>query len=447
MNDLDLERDEALVRRIRETLDAVAAATPVEREDIGDSLRRSGGRGRLAFAAAAAVVALVAVAGVLASGRDTGTSVTNPVPTGEISPLPSGFDPATANPIFSAAGDPDAVAQAYLEARFPDFPAPGVSVAVTEQSDTSAKARWRTGDDGGILEEGNLLMRRDADRWVVVASTTDSIDAGSVTHDGTTVSGRLRTSSEDSLFADVLDWAENPARHAPRPRGASPEMPTIGTAGGPAIGSLALDIPHPGAPAIIRVRLVGGTVLGITEFRLDPPALALHRDYDACITQHTTRDKEPTPDIVARNCAMALEGDVVATGSAIDRQWQLIASDEASGQWITLRFRDQVGTFRQRIGGEGNPLRLYPVERADACCAATTATLVVVVVHPDVARVRLTTSAGTVVEAAAALDGDRAYAVLVVEPTVEGEEATVEAQMPNGEWVSDRSISLAVLGG
>jgi hypothetical protein len=444
MNDLDLEQDDALARRIRETLAAVADATPTEHVPVPELSDR---RPRLLFAVAAAVLAVLVAAAVLVSGRDADTTVANPIPDGPMRPLPQDFDPATAAPVFTAEGEPDAVALQYLENRFPDFPAPGVTMAVTERSDTVAKARWRSGDDSGTVAEGDILMRRDSERWVVVAATTDGVDVGSVSFDGTTVTGLVSSTSEDSLFADVLDWMGQPVRNAPRPRGAGLADPQLGTAGGPAIGSLSLDIRHPGAPAIVRIRLVGGTVLGITEFRLDPAPYAPHRDYDACIAEHTTREKEPTPDIVSRNCAMALEGEVFATGSAIDRQWQLVASDEPSGQWITLRFRDQVGMFRQRIGGEGSPLRLYPIERAEACCASATATVVVVVVPEEIARVRLNASSGATVEEEAFAHLGRRYAVIVVEPQVEGEEATIEAQTPNGDWVAGDSISLAVLGG
>ena len=450
MNDLDLEHDDALAQRIRQTLATVADATPLRSEATVSPLARPSSRPRLLFAAAAAVLAVVVGAGVLVAGREGETAVTNPTPIGEISPLPVDFDAAAAAPIFSAAGDPEAVAQAYLEARFPDFPAPGVTLAMVEESAASAKAHWQTGDDSGVLEEGDLLMRRDADQWMVVASTTDSIDTGSISFDGTTLTGTIRSTSEDSLFADVLDWSEQPVRHAPQPGGASPEMPTFGTAGGPSIGSLDLDIPHPGAPAIVRIRLVGGTVLGITEFRLDPPPLAPHRDFDGCVSANNTREKEPTPDIVARNCAMALQATVISEGDAVDRGWQLVASEEPSGTWVTLRFRDQVGMFRFRADAPApaRDVREDPVESIDVCCGSSTATVMVAVVHHDVSRVRLTTSAGTVVEAEALPNVDRRYAVLVVEPTVEGEEGSLEAQIPNGEWIAvDGSFSLAVLGG
>ena len=447
MNDLDLEHDEALVARIRETLNAVADTTPLEDHASVSTLPRPSRRGHFLFAVAAAALALVVGASVIIAGRDADTTVTNPTPDQPLATLPVGFDPATAAPVFSAVGEPDDVAQAYLEAHFPDFPSPGVTFELTEQSAATARARWRTADDGGVLEEGDLLMRRDAERWTVVAATTDSIDVGSVSFDGATVAGTIRSSSEDSLFVDVLDWTANPVRQAPQPGGAGPDMPTTGTAGGPAIGTLDLNVPQPAAPAIVRIRLVGGTVLGITEFRLDPPPLAPHRDFDGCVSANNTREKEPTPDIVARNCASALEATVISEGDAVDRGWQLVASEETSGTWVTLRFRDQVGMFRQRTDMAGSPLRLYPVERAEACCASAGATLVVVVTAEDIARVRLKTSSGANIEAETFAHGDRRYAVLVVEPSVEGEEGSLEAQMPNGEWIADRSISLAVLGG
>lgn len=449
MNDLDLEHDDALVGRIRETLDAVAAATPMEGEATVMPLRRGERRPRLLFAAAAAVLAVVVAAAVLVSGRDADTTVAVPIPDGPFSALPTGFDAATATPIFSAPGESKDVAAAYVESRFVpgSFGRPTVSVSGSGDSATASRLRWRFGDDTGTLAEGDLLMRRDGERWVVVASTTDSIDVKSVSYDGTRVSGVVRSSSDESMVADVLDWMGEPARRSPRPAGISGASPDMGSAGGPAVGSLTIDVEHRSAPAVVRVMLVGGTVLGVTEFRLDPPPLATHSDFDACFRANTNVEKEPTPDIAARNCAMALEGTVVAEGAAIDRKWQLVASDEPSGHWLTLRMRDQVGMFRLR-NEAGPDVLTDPVEQVQVCCAAGEATVVVAVVRNDVSRVRMTTSAGTTVEAEAFVDADRRYAVLVVEPTVEGEEASLEVQLPNDEWVaSDGSFSLAVLGG
>lgn len=449
MNELDLEHDEDLARRIRHTLAVVAESTPTHQRQTPTSLP-SPRRARLMFAAAAAVLAVVVASAIVVAGRDAPTSVTNPVPDGPMTPLPAGFDPATATPVFSADGGPDAVAQAFLEARFWDFPRPGVTVTLPELSDTTARARWRSGDDTGTLAEGDLLMRRDGERWVVVAATTNSIDVGSVSFDGTTVSGTVRSTSENSMYADVLDWKGDAVHQSPQPKGAAGAASLMGTAGGPEIGSLELDVRHPGAPAVVRILFVGGTVLGVTEFRLDPPPLQSHADFDGCVKAHTTKEKEPTPDIVDRNCAAALQGALIATGHVAEREWQLVSSEERTGRWVTLRFRDQVGMFRMRADepAPDRDVREDPVEMVDVCCASSEATVVLALVHHDVGRVRLTTTGGTTVEAETFPGIGRRYAVLVVKPTGEDNEGSLEAQLPNGGWIAaEESFRLAILGG
>src|SRR3546814_9353907 len=86
---------------------------------------RSHRRVHIAVAAAAVLAAVMAGLVLRPDERNDISTVPADSPD-QPAGLPSTFDATTAPFVFSAPGDAEAVADAYLRARFPDYPAPGV---------------------------------------------------------------------------------------------------------------------------------------------------------------------------------------------------------------------------------------------------------------------------------------------------------------------------------
>ncbi|HUR50184.1 MAG TPA: hypothetical protein VMY88_11740 [Acidimicrobiales bacterium] len=441
--------DESLVR---DTLRAVAAATPVSEHT--PSATRPGRRPRpprrAALAVAACVVVVAGLAAVAASrgeGGDQHVQVTSPA-----SPaVPSGYDVATATPVFSADGMPDEVAEAYLRARFPDHPAPDIRREPARVDGERATVNWSTGDDEAHrIAKGELVLRRTANRWAVITSTTGEVDVSGLTYDGTRVRGVVRSTSDNSLFADVLDWKGDPVRGAPRPEGQPGAAYRYGTAAGPAKQSLEIDVPAPSQPAVVRVYLVGGTILSVSELRFEPPPLAAHADTDGCMHANVTEKKDPTDDVVLRRCLAALRGTIVASGTVADRAWELVSSEEPAGHWMSLRARDLVGTYRLQPGSglRGTDAKTSPFLELGACCAAGDSIIVVGAVHPDVRTVRFALRDGNLDIATRQAEG-LSYAVAVMPQKVQAEgDVAVSVQYADGTWSGTVTrLSLAVLGG
>lgn len=363
----DLDIDPVLEARIRDTLRAVAATTPVP-EEVGEAdgtvlvglhrpepapaRRALTSTTRRVLAVAAALALAVAAVAVLRGGSDDPSATLPAAGTGEV--LPAGFDLATATPVFSAPGSPPEVAAAYLADRFPDRE-PLVDPDI-EVVGGAATVGWTQPGDGAADptspepaasgHRGDVHLRRFEGSWAVVASTTHGLDLSTLSYDGERVRGAAMTEADDSLFADVLTPAGEPVRRAPRPEGFSEKAEfRFGTAAGPATGTLGIDVEHRRAPAVVRVTLVGGTMLSIAELRFDPPALPAHQDYEACVQQHPSVDKEPAPDEVERQCADALQGKVLASGSAGHRRWEVVASSEPRA-FVTVRGTDIVRVMR-----------------------------------------------------------------------------------------------------
>lgn len=334
MTDVELEE------RVRAALRAVADATPT---DAVHPVPRRGRTPRVLLVAALTVVVALAAALVVAvAGDDDVTTVadSNPGPAAVSSPLPEGFDVNSANPVFSGDGDAADVAAGYVRDRFPDFPSPGVSVEPPAMEGAIARARWSTGGGTeGDLASGDIFLRRVDGAWSVIAATTDDIDLSDLEYDGERLSGVVRTTSEQRVYAEVRDWRGDFVRRAPERFGGE-------------TGRLDIDVPNRLAPTTVRVLQVGGTVLSVAEVRFDPDPLPPHRDLEGCITEHTTREKEPTPDIVNRLCAGALDGEVIGSGAADGPAWELVATEEPSGHWVTLRARDQIGVYRIHVDGD-----------------------------------------------------------------------------------------------
>ena len=234
------------------------AATPYvgEGETVDLAARRLR-RHRPLLLAAAAVVVVAAIGAGLAL-RDGGSDQTpaGPPPTTApappaAGPLPAGFDPATASAVFHAGGNVDEVAARYLR----DIgPLGTLSVAPAVVDGRRATVHWDHG-----RTEGDVLLRRDGEGWAVVASTIDGIDLSSLRNTGRRVTGEVRRVGEDgALFVDLLG-----------PTGL-PIVATIEDDEHPFRDVIPVDVPVDGS-VILRVQILGGTVLGVAEVALDPP--------------------------------------------------------------------------------------------------------------------------------------------------------------------------------
>lgn len=186
--------------------------------------------------------------------------------------LPKGADPTTSAPIFTAPGSPDDVAVAYLRDRFPDYGEPGVELDTARKRGRSFYARWSTSDSGGQIATGVIAVREAGEGYGVVAATTDEVDLSGLEVIQGRVQGGITTRNINSLFADVFQPDGTPAAGSPRPEGQPGAAYRFGTAGGPADGSLEIDVPVEPGSAVVRVNLVGGTILSISEVRLTVPS-------------------------------------------------------------------------------------------------------------------------------------------------------------------------------
>lgn len=250
--------------RPRRELLAIPALRP------GVPAPRSGRRIRIAVAAGAVFAALMA--GLVLRPDETSNIRTVPAdspdqPTG----LPASFDATTAPFVFSAPGDAEAVADAYLRARFPGYPVPGVVRGPVTNDGSRAAATWTLTGESSAPYGGTILLRSDDGAWGVVAATTDGVNLADVTFDGRRVQGRITCSGVDLLAVDVSDLANEPVDGAPRPEGYPGADHRFGTAGDSDTGSLDLDLAATDAAVIVRAQLVGGTLLSIAEIALVAP--------------------------------------------------------------------------------------------------------------------------------------------------------------------------------
>jgi hypothetical protein len=248
--------------------------------------RRGGHTARRVVAVAAAIV--VAVGAVtFVVGRESGTTVTSAPP----STVP---DRADANPsdvhvpIYQADGEPRAVAEAYLGARFPDYPTPEVQIDSVETHLADAMVRWSThetiavGHDPETIAQGSVILRRGPRQWAVVQATTDGVEL----HVGVSADGRLQGYAESSninnLAVDVLDLQGTPVPGSAHPTGypgtgngsARYRFGTSGMSSGQRPGraeqsKVDIDLPASTEPMLIRAQLVGGTMLSIAEIVID----------------------------------------------------------------------------------------------------------------------------------------------------------------------------------
>jgi hypothetical protein len=168
-------------------------------------------------------------------------------------------DAASAPVVFSAEGDADAVADAYLRERFRDYPVPGVEIASITSDGAEATATWMTGGFGAAPYGGTILLRSDGETWGVLAATTDGVDLSEVAFDGRRVQGRITYTGIDILAVDVTNLAGEPVEGAPRPGGYPGAAYRYGTAGESDTGSFDLDLAATDEAVVVRAQYVGGT--------------------------------------------------------------------------------------------------------------------------------------------------------------------------------------------
>ncbi len=424
--------DTELEDRVRAALHAVADATPL------DAAPRSPRRRVAPYLAIAAALAIVVGAVALIDRDDAeDVRVTAPPTTTEPdapSPLPASFDVRAGNPVFTGDGTADDVANAYLRARFPDHPSPGVHVETVETEGDLGRTRWSTGSElEGTLGSGELHLRIVDGHWSVIAATTDGLDLSALTYDGERVRGTVRSTSDESFQVELVSWRTEPSHDGSGP-----------FSFGPAHGELEVDSPLPLQPVTARVMHLGGTVLAIAEVRFDPPPLPHHRDLDACVAEHTGEPDPPAP-VVHRLCAAALDGTVIAREE--DRHaWELVATDEPSGHWVTLRWRDLVGTFRMQTDGDFDSL----FTQLGPCCTMNDDVVVAGALNRDATGLQLVLGDRRV-GATSFPDPETGvqYAVVVIpHDQIPRDDTNVLVQVRIGEeWRDAAEIDLATIGG
>ncbi|MCP4965853.1 MAG: hypothetical protein GY926_11505 [bacterium] len=272
----------------------------------------------------------------------TTTTAVGPVTTGGVAPevigagidpmilslLPQHFDPLNAVPLFTVDGDAMDVAVGYVESRFPDSEALGVGIAYVEEIDGFVLARWAWGlelnPEAKQVEQGRggwLLLRPSEVGFEVVASTTNSVDLADVTYGGELggVSGTI--TGPGGLGVDVLTLEGNPVPSAPYPDGFIPKAAYLwGTSGASDFSPLSFDVAPVSGPVIVRVNMVGGTLLSISEFVLQPP-------------DGTTTDTAPDLSSLMPRVVVDIPGfEIVAgsesrDGSHFHGEWQIRIGD------------------------------------------------------------------------------------------------------------------------
>lgn len=231
-------------------------------------------------------------------GAEAGSG-TSPTPESRLdeamASLPPAMDLSTAPAVFERAGTAQEVADAYLEDRF--GAASVAALGITAQPhETEAPVLvfgwgWRSevepGVDGGESEQGLLFLRQTDGGYEVVAATTSGVDTSQLRVEGSSVTGQILDATGQTMFADVLTADGEPVPSSPRPDGFTPDAPIrFGTAAGPSeepgASALALDIPIGSEPfVIVRVHLVGGTILAVTEHTLVNDADLTEPDQDS----------------------------------------------------------------------------------------------------------------------------------------------------------------------
>lgn len=318
---------------LREHFQAAAQDVQVDAKPLHEMTRRvRKTRVLLGLGAAAVLVAVVGAVG-LTTGDSDDLIIPPPVSEGAfdisvLDLLPDGFDPVSAPSLFPGFGDPAAVAQAYLGERV-GVETAVLSVEVTAPDQYAVRWGWgqvagisRTQDDGDL---GWVLLRGDADgNLYVIAAVTDGVDVSDVQH----LNGRVSivvesTAASGGIAMDVLDMTGAPVDGAPNPDGVFPGGDVrYGTAGVADSGvpgqitSLAFAAEGIDEPVVLRVHLVGGALLTVSEVVLEPaldeeaPAITTTSMPPSTTVTTTTDDPPEVVDELVAWTAVDAERDV-----------------------------------------------------------------------------------------------------------------------------------------
>lgn len=331
---------EALLKRHFEAVatQVEIADTPVE-EIVG---RVRNARMWLGLGAiAATLLAVVAVAGLMSRGSN---DLVGPQPTVTdgtaleqvVATLPETFNPGTAIAVYAGNGSAEDVAIAYLldrlglESRvmFVEVVGPGFEAVRVEP--------------GEVGHLGWVLIRRgEGDLIEVIASSTDGVDLSEVTLRDGQISVRVEASGVGILSLDVLELSGDPIAGAVNPAGVPRTGgPRSGTAGvvdaSQPDGAAVIEFSAAGvtAPVIIRANDVGGRLLTVSEFIIEPepgsaePEVTVPPDVSDPETTSITTTTIPEEAVIAWSAADA-ERDVenylaaLAAGAYEQAAWSL----------------------------------------------------------------------------------------------------------------------------
>jgi hypothetical protein len=196
--------------------------------------------------------------------------------------LPTWFDGRTAPPIFAADGSAMEVARAYMADRMPDIAVELDGAGGLDPETGQVRVTWRraalfsdTGlddDDIAARYQGQVLLRAFSGRagFAVIAATTDGVDLSAITIEEGIAAGLVTGEHVDQLFADVVHADGTPLAGSGPPVGDTPQP--FGSAGR-GTGTLELRPVPLSDGATLRVRMVGGTFLSISELALDVQAI------------------------------------------------------------------------------------------------------------------------------------------------------------------------------
>lgn len=387
MTDLADLNDAELEARVRETLRAVAAATPTDDGTLPAYDAEPPRRTRW-LAAAAALVLVAGGAAVAMRALDDGAVTVRPPVT--LPPAPPGGDQGPSlsdGPVFSAEGDAPLVASSYLNARMAD-----VSTNV-QWGQGKATARWSLEDDSGQVAAGTVHLAYLADRWAVVEAVTDDVEVTGLRVEDGRLRATVSTTNVNSLVVEVLDTEGNPIGDADRI--------------GPTSDPVELDVAVGDQPVVLRAQLIGGAMLSVTELLVDPAA----------------------PE----------SGTNIADGAWEGGTWRMLTGDGPCA-WIELNGVAQTPT----CGTDSEPgvARVFaPVSRYDG------ETLYYGVLRGDVATVRIHIADGQTIAAStipSPSDGRDYRFVAVSVPSVEP--ATAELVAADGSVVGDLALDPAEVG-
>jgi hypothetical protein len=315
--DAELERD------LRALLHRRALDIPEVEPEVVPSLasrraRRPRRRAQALVGFAAAVAVAVPIAVVLVDDGDAdgptaevGAATQEPVADGTILGA-DGTPLRAAAPLFVADGSPSDVALQYLNQRVtPEL----VRIDGTDLVADTALVRWSALDDGGVGTPGTVELHRVGGRWGVYASTSSSITVD-VTMTGETLTGRVTTTDADLLCVDVVTPLGAPVPGSPFPEGNGGEAlrGTAGCANSRVDVSLVVGL----QPVVVRATLVGGSVLSISETRLDAP-LSIGADLEvtttlpALATTTTEVLVDPSVSTMATTTVQTIDTIVTAT--------------------------------------------------------------------------------------------------------------------------------------